>query len=185
LGARAFAVAELCRHILGRFRGVWVVARWILLGCGLAVLIYALTVANHQMRLALNTAELGIELATAAIIVTLLLFARYYEVAVGQPLRALAIGLSLYSCVSVMNDAILERWLSQYVSVWNLIGMAAFLGCMLVWTWAFRKPVSQPVGARLFADDSTYLAIVPEVNWRLHALNEQLMQFWRRESSQT
>ena len=185
LGARAFAVAELCRHILGPFRGVWVLARWILLACGLTVLVYALTVADHQMRLALNTAELGIELATAAIIVTLLLFARYYEVPVNQPLRALAIGLSLYSCVSVMNDAILERWLSQYVSVWNLIGMVAFFGCVLVWTSAFRKPVSQPMSAPLFADDSTYLAIVPEVNWRLHALNEQLMQFWYRESSQT
>src|SRR5712671_5743492 len=28
MGARAFAVAELCRHVLGRFRGVWLLARW-------------------------------------------------------------------------------------------------------------------------------------------------------------
>src|SRR5258708_33276481 len=39
LGARAFAVAELCRHILGRFRGVWLLARWILLSSGRTVLL--------------------------------------------------------------------------------------------------------------------------------------------------
>jgi len=51
MGARAFAVAELCRHVLGRFRGVWLLARWILLICGTAVLLYALLAADHQLKL--------------------------------------------------------------------------------------------------------------------------------------
>src|SRR5216684_8567498 len=89
LGARAFAVAELCRHILGRFRGVWLLARWILLICGTAVLLYALLAANHQLKLLLSSAELGLELAAAAVIVTLLLFARYYDIAVAGPVRLL------------------------------------------------------------------------------------------------
>ena len=185
LGARAFTVAELCRHILGRFLGVWILARWILLSSGFVVLVYAVTAANHQLRLAIPTAELGIELATAAIIVTLLLFARYYEIVVDQPLRSLAIGLCLYSCISAVNDAILERWLKQYVSLWNWFGMAAFLGCLLAWAWAFRKTAPQVAATRLFGDGSAYRRIVPEVNWRLRSLNEQLMQFWGRESSQT
>jgi hypothetical protein len=109
LGARAFAVAELCRHILGRFRGVWILARWILLASGATVLFYALIAAFHQWRLLLNTAEMGIELATAAVIVLLLLFARYYDIVVEPPLRLLAAGLCMYSCVSVLNDTILER----------------------------------------------------------------------------
>ena len=185
LTARAFAVAELCLHILGRFRGVWLLARWILLGCGAVVLVYAVVAANHQWRLIPNTAELGLEMATAAVIVTLLLFARYYDIVVVSPLRSVAIGLCVYSCVSVVNDAILERWLSRYVSLWNESGMVAFLACLLVWSWAFRKFAPQPTADPVFVDRAVYLHIIPEVNWRLRALNEQLMQFWRLEAPRT
>jgi hypothetical protein len=185
LGARAFAVAELCRHVLGRLLGIWALARWILLASGLAVLLYALTAADHQWRLALNTAELGLELAIAAVVVVLLLFARYYDVAVASPLRLLAVGLCLYSCVSALNDAILERWLSRYVSVWNALGMAAFLACLLLWSWAFRKSPSQPVAAPLFSSGSAYLNLIPEVNLRLRSLNEQLIEFWRLGAPRT
>jgi hypothetical protein len=185
MGARAFAVGELCRHVLGRFRGVWLLARWILVACGGAVLIYALLAANHQWKFLLNTAELGLELAIAAVIVTLLLFARYYDVVVTPPLRLLAIGLCLYSCVSVLNDAVLERWLGRYIFFWNILGMAAFLGCLLLWTWAFRSPASQTAASPRFLDGSVYLNTIPEMNWRLRSLNEQLMQFWPQGSSGT
>jgi hypothetical protein len=185
MGARAFAVAELCKHVLGRFRGVWFLARWILLSCGVTVLCYALIAANHQWRFALNTAELGLELGSAAVIVTLLLFARYYDVAVASPLRSLAAGLCLYSCVSVLNDAILQRWFSRYVSLWNVFGMVAFLACLLLWTWTFRNFTPQTAAVPLFMDGSVYLSVIPEVNWRLRSLNEQLMRFSRQESSRT
>ena len=185
LGARAFAVAELCRHILGRFRGIWILARWILLGSGATVLVYALLAAYHQWRLVLNTAEMGIELATAAVIVLLLLFARYYDIVVEPPLRLLATGLCVYSCVSVLNDTILERWLSRYVSLWNALGMAAFLTCLLLWSWAFRKAAPQAIVDPLFLDRSVYLKIIPEMNWRLRLLNERLIQFWRLEAPRT
>jgi hypothetical protein len=185
LGARAFAVAELCRHVLGRFLGIWVLSRWILLASGAAVLLYALTAADHQWRLVLNTAELGLELATAAVIVMLLLFARYYDVAVGPPLRLLALGLCLYSCVSALNDAILERWLNRYVSLWNECGMAVFLACLLLWSWAFRKSAPKAVAAPLFSSGSAYLSLIPEVNLRLRSLNEQLIEFWRLGAPRT
>jgi hypothetical protein len=185
MSARAFAIAELCQHILGHFRGVWILARWILLGCGATVVVYAFVAANHHWALLLNTAELGLELATAAVIVTLLLFARYYEIAVARPPRLLAIGLSLYSCFSVLNDAILERWLTRYISLWNLFGMAAFLCCLLLWIWAFRHPAPQTVTSPMFVDGTVYLNTIPDVNWRLRLLNEQLMQFWAHGSSHT
>jgi hypothetical protein len=185
LGARAFAVAELCRHVLGRFLGIWVLARWILLISGATVLLYALMAANHQWRLLLNTGELSLELATAAVIVVLLLFARYYDVAVDPPLRLLAVGLCLYSCVSALNDAILERWLDRYVSLWNALGMTAFLACLLLWSWAFRKSAPQGVAAPLLLSGSVYLNLIPEVNLRLRSLNERLIEFWRLEAPRT
>jgi hypothetical protein len=182
LGARAFAVGELCHHVLGRFRGIWVLGRWILLLCGAAVLTYGLIAAKHQWQFVLNTLELGLELATAAVIVVLLLFARYYQIAVQPALRLLAIGLCGYSCVSVVNDAILERWLSQYVLLWNAFGMLAFFVCLLVWSWAFRKAAPQAMEATLLPDGSIYRNLVPEVNWRLRSLDQDLMQLWRLEA---
>ena len=185
MGARAFAVAELCRLVLGRFRGVWLLARWILLSCGAAVLLYALIAANHQWRLLLNTAELGLELAAGAVIVTLLLFARYYDVIVAPPLRLLAAGLCLYSCVSVLNDAILQRWFSQYISLWNPLGIAAFLGCLLLWTWAFRRAAPQTLANPMFSDGTVYMSTIPAVNWQLRSLDEQLLKFWPQGSSRS
>ena len=183
--ARAFAVAELCRHTLARFRGVWVLARQVLLTSGVAVLCYGLAAANHQWRLVLNTAELGLDLAIAAVIVMLLLFARYYHVTVAPPLRWVAIGLCVYSCISVLNDAILERWLSSYVAR-NVVGMTTFLACLLLWSWAFRKAVPQAAAADpQLLDHSVYLKIIPDVNRRLRALDEQLIQLCRLEASRT
>jgi hypothetical protein len=182
---RAFAVAELCRHVLGRFLGIWVLARWILLASGIAVLLYALIAADHQWRLVLNTAELGLELAIAAVIVVLLLFARYYDIAVTSPLRLVAVGLCGYSCVAALNDAVLERWLSTYVSLWNVFGMTVFLACLLLWSWAFRKSAPQTVAAPLPLSGSVYLNLIPEVNLRLRSLNEQLIEFWRLEAPRT
>ena len=185
LGARAFAVAELCQHILQRFRGVWILARWILFAFGSLVLAYALLAAEHQWGLILTTAELGLEMATAAVIVTLLLFARYYDIAVAPSLRLVALGLCVYSCVSVLNDAILERWLSRYVDLWNASGMVAFLACLFVWSWAFRKVAPQSAAEPMFHDGSVYLNIIPEMNLRLRILNEQLMRLWRVEAPRT
>ena len=181
LGARAFAVAELCWHILGRFRGIWALSRRILVSSGAVVLGYALVTARHDWRLVLNTLELGLELAVAAVIVTVLLFARYYKVAVKPALRLLAIGFCGYSCISVLNDAILEKWLSSYVQLWNAFGMIAFLACLLVWNWAFRMPVAQPANPA-FIDGSIYMRLIPEVNWRLRSLDEQLIEMWRLEA---
>jgi len=182
LGARAFVVAELSWHILGRFRGIWALARWILLSSGTVVLAYALVAAKHDLRLVLNSFELGLELAAAAVIVTLLLFARYYGVVVSPALRLLAIGLCGYSCISALNDAILEKWLASYVALWNAVDMVAFLSCLLLWSWAFRKFVAQPAASPLFLDGSAYLKLVPEVNWRLRSLDEALIQMWRLET---
>ena len=98
------------------------------------------------------------------------------------PVRALAFGLGFYSCVSVINDAVLERWLTHYVSLWNAMGMAAFLVSLLIWTWAFRNPIGEPAAAPVCLEGSLYLNIVPEINFRLRLLNEELAKYWKVEA---
>ncbi len=151
--ARALAVAELCRLLLARYRGIWALAWRLLLACAALVLLNSVIAASHSWTLAVPTADRGLELSIATVIVVLLLFARYYQLEASPLARSLAIGFCLYSCFSVLNDTILERLLYHYYLLWNLVGMLAFLLSLLVWTWAFRHTVSQaPFGPALLCE---------------------------------
>src|SRR5216684_5150901 len=112
--ARALAVAELCRHILARYRGIWAFARRILLGSAGLVLLYSGVAARHQWKLALPSAERGLELAIATVIVVLFLFTRYYDVRIESADRLLSTGFCLYSCFRALNDTIADRVLYRY-----------------------------------------------------------------------
>ena len=181
LVTRAWVVIEICKHVLGCFRGIWALARWVLLACGFLVMGFAASVGYRQRGLPLNTTEAGLELAIAAVIVFLLLFSRYYAIEIMPPVRWLAAGFCFYSCGTVLNDMVLARWLSHYAPMWNAASMFAFLGCLAGWTYAFVrwKPVPRETPA---IDRDTYRLLIPEMNWQLRALNEHLIRFWRVEA---
>src|SRR5260370_494060 len=94
--ARALAVAELCKHLLARYRGIWGLAWRVLLGSAASVLIYCCIAAKYQWKLALISAERGLELAIAVVIVGVFLFVRYYGVEAKPADRFLALGFFLY-----------------------------------------------------------------------------------------
>jgi hypothetical protein len=182
LFARALAVAEVCRHVLSRYRGVWAFTWRILLLCAALVLSYSILVARHDWRLALPSADRGLELSIATVIVVLLLFARYYDVKGEQVARSLAIGFCLYSCFAVLNNTLLERLLYDYSALWNLLGMFAFFASLSLWTWALRKPLSQVATEEILLSKGIYQSLTPEINLRLRLLNEQLSRFWPAEA---
>jgi hypothetical protein len=181
VGLRAFAVAEVCRHFVGRFRGIWALARGILIGCGVVVLLASMVVEKHRWYLAILYADRGLEMAFAAVIVTLFLFARYYQLEAAAAPRWLAIGFFFFSCAKVLNNSVLERWLNQYYVLWNVLETLAFLAVLVLWTWTFRgyrwairpEPVLLPA--------NVYRELSPDVNLRLSELNERLSEFWTME----
>lgn len=185
LFARALAVAEVCRHLLSRYRGVWALAWRILLLCAALVLCYSILAARHDWRLALLTADRGLGLSIATVIVVLLLFARYYDVKVKPVVRSLAIGFCLYSCFVVLNNTVLERWLHEFSAFWNLLGMLAFLASLSIWTWALRHPQTEAQPKEILLPSSIYQAIAPEINLRLRLFNEQLRRFWKVEAGRS
>jgi hypothetical protein len=182
LFARALAVAEICRHFLSRYRGVWALAWRILLVCAALVLFYSILAARHDWRLALPSADRGLELSIASVIVVLLLFARYYDVEGDRAVRSLAIGFCLFSCFAVLNDTMLERLLYDYAGLWNLLGMLAFLASLSLWTWALRKALPAAAPEQSLLPGSVYQTFVPEINFRLRLLNKLLSQFWKVEA---
>jgi len=59
IGARALAVAEVCKHILSRYPGIWALGKRILLGCAGLVLLYSGVAARHRWELAVPRADRG------------------------------------------------------------------------------------------------------------------------------
>jgi hypothetical protein len=181
--ARALAVAELCKHLLARYLGIWGLAWRVLLACAALTLIYSCIATNYQWKLALIRANRGLELAIAAVIVAVFVIARYYQLEANPTERSLAVGFCLYSCFRALNNTILERFLDNYVALWNFLGMIAFLGSLLLWGWALRKTHAEAGPAEALLPAGVYQAVAPQINLRLHLLNKQLGQFWKTEAT--
>lgn len=182
---RALAVAEICRRVLAKYPGIWALGWRIFFAMATAVLVYSWTVGGHSWQLVAVTADRSLELAIAATVLGLFLFIRYYEVAIEPAARFLAIGFFFYSCFRVLNDTILERWLTHYITLWNLLGTVSFLASLLLWSWGLRRTQPQATAEPELLSESFYRAIAPEINFRLKALNEQLSRFWHVEGKRT
>jgi len=176
--ARALAVAEVCRRVLGRYRGIWALAWRILLGCAVLVLVYSSLAAGHDSRLALVAADRALELAIATVVVGALLFARYYDVQVRAVEFSLALGFCFYSSFNVLNNTILEHYLRRYEALWNPLGMFVFLVALLVWIWALRRPQTA-IPEQDLLSRGVYESVMPEINLRLRMLDDRLSHFFK------
>ena len=181
--ARALAVVEVGGHFLSRYPGIWALARRLLLGCAGLVLLYSGLAGRHQWKLALPSADRGLELSIAAVIVILFLFARYYEVQPDSTDRSLAIGFFLYSCFFALNDTILERYLQDYARLWNILATLAFLTSLLLWSWALRRTRTAAATEQSLLPVDVYQSFAPQINLRLRTLNDQLGKIWKPEAN--
>ncbi len=148
---RSLALAELNRRVLSRYVGIWALA-----------------------------SRRGLELAMAAVIVTMLIFAHYYRVPVNHLQRALAVGLCLYSSFYVINYSLLERIVQQHAVLWNFLGIFAFIASLLVWIGAAnRYAESEELALSPAISPELHGKLSSEVNTRLYLLNRQLIQLLR------
>jgi hypothetical protein len=179
---RALAVVELNRRVLRRYIGIWALARKLFFGVAAAVIVYDLVLSKGQWNWLILNGIRGLELAMAAVIVTMLLFARYYRVPVNQLQRALAVGLCLYSTFYVVNYSLFERIVQQYAVLWNFLGLTAFVASLVVWISAANRYVpSEEFAAPPAIPAELYGKLSSEVNSRLLLLNRQLIHFLRLE----
>lgn len=179
---RSLALLELSRKVLAHYVGIWALARRLFLCVATGVIAYDLMLSKGNWQWLILNGVRGLELAMAAVIVTMLLFARYYRVPVNQFQRALAVGFCLYSSFYVINYSLLEKVLREYAVLWNFLGMFAFIASLLVWTNAATRyvgadaaPASPAITAELYGKLSS------ELNMRLFLLNKQLIQLLHQE----
>jgi hypothetical protein len=175
---RALAVVELNRSVLRRYIGIWAFARKLFLVVALAVIAYDLALSKGQWQWLILNGIRGLELAMAAVIVSMLLFARYYRVPVNPLQRALAVGLCLYSTFYVVDFSLFERIVQQYAVLWNFLGLFAFIASLAVWIGAANRYVpSEEFESPPAIPAELYGRLSSEVNTRLFLLNRQLIQF--------
>jgi len=181
IAARALAVAEICRRVLARYRGIWALAWRMLLATAVLVLVYAWAASRPNWQLAILSTDRGLELAIAVAIVILLLFVKYYEIVLGTTTYYLSVGIFLFSVFSVLNNTVLETWLHSYATLWNLLGTLAFVASLLLWIWAVREKQPETPSEPELMPQSAYRTLAPQINLRLRNLNEQMSQIWHVE----
>jgi hypothetical protein len=179
--ARALAIAEICRHVLAKYRGIWGLAWRLLWASALLVVLYSVAAAGFEWRFFELHADRALELTTAVVLVMLFIFAQYYEVAMDPVLRFMATGFFLYSCFGVLNDTVLERWKYGYAPLWNLMGSLSYLASLLLWNWALRETQTLATRKTALLPHGVYRTLAPEINMRLKVLNENLHGFWYPE----
>lgn len=182
---RALAVVEICRRILAKYLGIWALGQRIFLAMAALVLVYSWAVGGHSWQVAALSLDRGLELAMATSILSLFLFIRYYDVGVEPADRFLSIGFFLFSCVLVLNDTIMERWLTPYSALWNLVGTASFLVSLVLWNWALRRTQPRATTEPELLPENLYSSLTPEINARLKSLSERLGHFWYPEGKKT
>jgi len=171
---RLLAVLELCRLVFHGYRGIWVVISRALILLFAVVACSAMLLGRRGSGLEVLHADGATGVALAAAVVGLFLMARYYEVQAREPISAMAVGFFLYSCFTMLNDTVLEAWLSSYAQLWNFLSILAFIGTLLVWSWALRRAYPEAEFTPELLPSAVYRTLSPEVNLRLRMLNERL-----------
>jgi len=181
VGARAVAVAEVCRHFLSRFPGIWALAKRLLLVCVGLVLAYSGLAARHSWNLAVSGADRALELSIAAVIVVLFLFTRYYDIPLESTDQSVAVGFFLYSCFYALDNTLLERYLNSFAALCSALGMLAFFASLSLWSWALRKSRVPISSEEVLLPMGVYQTLTPQINLRLHSLNDQLCKILKPE----
>jgi len=182
LTLRGLAVTELCRAVLARYTGIWTLAMRILLACATLIIGYAVAVSNWHGSRAVVAASRGLELAIAGIVVSLILFSRYYKIPVSPQNRSMATGFCLYSCAVVLHNTFGNPADLRLFYFYSIGLMAVFCASLTIWGLALRlpAPAQEQIPALLGAD--SYQQLSPAINARLRLLNDRLISAWKVET---
>jgi hypothetical protein len=184
---RSLATAEVLRLALGPYRGIWGLGWRVLAVAFGGVFSYAAIEAGRNIAWFLVLAERGLNFAFAVALVACLLLVRHYMVPVRPTYKALLAGFCFYSCTVVLASMAAQtfilRGFAHYQPIWQAATTLSFAIVQVVWAVALRKPLPVEENQHVLLPASIYQQLSPEINQRLRALNEQLIQFWKPEAT--
>jgi len=184
LGARWLAVAEIARRAFAAYPGIRKLSTTALYLLGMLIVIYSIALSPNRWDWALLHAVRAVELCIAVFIVAMLLFAKYYRLALTSLERQLAIGFCLFSCSWVVTNSIFQSP-RHPTGIWfEFSQILAFLATLLVWLNAVRKPVEVPQPAPPSAlSPGMYGELSQQLDIRLRELNDRLSHLLHSKDS--
>jgi len=180
--ARWIAVVEIAKRVLASYAGIWVLAKGALSAVGLAVLGYGMSFAHGDWHGVVLSAERGLELSVAAVIVTLLFFVRYYRLEIPFTDRMLAIGFCLYACFAVVNYSIFEPRLQSHVHLWNFLRIVTYFASLVIWLRGVRHQEAVETAREVqHVSGELYGKLSSGIDSRLKHLNAHIEQIFQAE----
>jgi len=182
LFARGLAVGELCWKILRAYTGVWGLAWRALVFLSVMLTVRAMVYAQgdaHWVVPFVLTAEQGLEMMIAAVLLALLAICAYYRIGVEPSYRWIVVGLCFNSIIQALNNSFLRNWLSTHILFWNGIRLSSFEIAIVVWCLALWKPLPAERPAPVLLSQQVYDELTPQVNYRLRLLNQRLLEILR------
>jgi len=191
--ARSAAIAELCGDCLKAYQGIWALT-WRLLGLmSVFLFVHAAIDAQGQPNWFAAyglTIERDVDIASFLILATMLLIGKYYRLRIELLQQWIAIGICFYCLIEFANSTVLRNLFSQYMSswasmksevdrvneLWNTVYITA--SCITIGNWCFllRKPLPETAKQEVLLPAEIYQELSPEINLRLRAFNERLLE---------
>jgi hypothetical protein len=187
--ARLLATVEILHLVLISYRGIWGLAWRLLAATSVVVLVCVGVASRGRPVLALMRADRGYHLIFAVALISCLVLIRYYFIHVETVYKVLLVGFCFYSCVKILLNTILYDFLYQqqhspYAFIWQIVVVSPYLIVVLFWSVALVHPLPETRKQQVVLPASVYRRISPEINLRLQAINQQLINFWKIEEPQ-
>jgi hypothetical protein len=190
--AEWLVTAELCYRGFQAYRGIWAMAWRLLLGLFVILLVHAAYGAlgqSNRIGSLILTLHRDLALASAAILVGMLLVARHYQLELGPLERRIVIGFCAYFITVVLSNSLLIQWYMTHWPAfnghapsqasleawWNGVQLAVLDAALVAWCLALRKPLPAPKPAPTLLPQETYGELSPAINYRLRSLNARLI----------
>jgi hypothetical protein len=173
--ARGAAVFEIARQVLTNYAEIWKLSRRVMIAVACIVVGYSLLFSGRRYYTAITNADRGMELAVGAIVVLLLLLARYYGVVISATNRMLCTGFCLYSCAFVINFALFENRLRKPAQLWNFVNILIYIASLCLWIAAVY--IAKETALRTTRAPET---VSSENRNQRHLLNDRIRQTLHR-----
>ena len=191
--ARSTAIAELCRYRLRAYRGIWSLTSIVLLTLAALFLTHASFDAYGQsgwIRPFVLTVERDLGVASAAILVALLLIRNYYGLDFEPLAKQITIGMCFLCLVEATGNTLMRQSILGYLpngsplsfvadhiyGIWVGIHTSAFMIALGIWCFALRKPLPAPTPDPVLLPLGAYGQLSPQVNFQLRSINERLLE---------
>lgn len=191
--ARSAAVAELCRKSLKAYQGIWALT-WRLLTVMTAIFFVHAAIDARGLpdyfTASSMTMERDLEVASAAVLITIFLVGRYYRLSIGTLYELLGLGIILFCVVEFVNNSIVRDVLThngtvwtiarpvaeQVMRAWNTVQAVAADTSIGIWCLALRKPLPARIESPALLPAEVYRELSPAINLRLRAFNARLVE---------